>query len=194
MALNNAMGLDVNSPTDVESPQPELDIADDARALIEKAYTRRPEFKQLALGRRQAEIGGKMSKLLPSGGVVGFQGSYALLNEGSTFGQQDSWQLAIGADIPMYDSGLAHNKVRQSAYTVEKLDKQKKQLKEYVALQVNEAYLSMNEAKARVDTSSAILAQAEEAVRMAETGYEEGVTTNIDVIDAQPGQLVLDCS
>jgi len=38
-----------------------------------------------------------------------------------------------------------------------------------------------------VKTSEAILEQANEAVRMAEAGYKEGVTTNIELIDAQQG-------
>ena len=87
----------------------------------------------------------------------------------------------------MFDSGASRARVRQAKQTREKLAETEAQLRDGITLQVGEAYLSMNEANARRSSTAAILAEAEEAVRMAETGYKEGVTTNLDVIDAQNG-------
>jgi outer membrane protein len=52
---------------------------------------------------------------------------------------------------------------------------------------LNQAYLGLIEAGERIDTSEAILASAEEGYRMAEVGFKEGVTTSIDLLDAEHG-------
>jgi len=184
MALNNAMGIDVNAQTRVIRPTSSGDISLQTDQLVTIALGKRPDLKQLLVGQRQAQIGANLARLLPT---IAFQGTYAFLNTGSAFSQQDTWQLVLAADVPLFDSGVAHADVSQAKRTLEKLKQTEVQARDGISLQVNEAFLGMKESGARKETSAAILAQAEEAVRMAEAGYKEGVTTNLDVIDAQHG-------
>jgi outer membrane protein len=182
MSLCNAMGIDVNSNIKVTAPANSTEIAYPLDTLVKFALSERVEFKQLKLGKDQALLGAKLAKQLPT---IGFQGTYALKSKGSSFGQEDTWQLAVAAEVPLFDSGKAKTQSRQARLTAEKLGVSEQQLRDGVKLQVSEAFLSMNEAKERMSTTEAILNTTLEAVRMAEVGFKEGVTPNLDVLDAQ---------
>lgn len=184
MALNNTMGIKVNAPTVIIAPEASEEITMPVDMLIAMAFEKRPEIKQVKLGQYQAELGAKLSRMLPT---LGFQGTYTFLNKGSAFGQQNTWQLVLAVDLPVFDSGQAHTKVRQAQETRLKLEQTEAQLRDGINLQVNEAYLSMLEAKARMETSGAIENSAKEAVRMARAGYTEGVTPYLDLLDAEHG-------
>jgi len=183
--LNNILGLPLGTKLSLVAPEAtEPTSLQSLDYYKELALSNRIEVRQLDLALEQVRRGAKISRMRPT---VAFSANYSVLSEGSTFAVENAWTGMIMVDLPVFDSGNAKAKVRKAYATAELLETNKTRLIEGIQLQVEEAWLSVEEAWKRVKTSEAILEQANEAVRMAEAGYKEGVTTNIELIDAQQG-------
>ncbi len=182
-ALNNVIGMPLNKEYEVmfsKSPDIIQDLS--LEKCLNTAIEKRIELKQIELGIKQATIGAKIASLRPS---FVFQANYGLVGTGSMFAKENVWTAMIMGEIPIYDNGSAHFQVAEAKANVEKLKTTREKALEGIKLQVENEFLSLKEAEERVKTSTAIEKMAKEAVRMAELGYKEGVTSNIDLIDAQ---------
>lgn len=185
MAFNNLLGLSVDRPTDVEAEGAYGLIALNAlEYYVGLAMENRPEVKQITIGKELAKTGMRLSRMLPS---VGFTGMWTPYSRGSGFGSEHTWRVIVGAEVPLFDNGLSRARVRQAGRAYDKLELTEIDLKEGITLQVKQAYLTVDEARRRLDSSKDVLAMADEAYRMADVGFKEGVTTSIDLLDAEHG-------
>ncbi|MEW6200651.1 MAG: TolC family protein [bacterium] len=180
--LNNLLGLPLDRKMRLVEPQPAEMIDCELDDCIMRALAERVELKQIEIGLEQTEIGGRISRMLPS---FGLNVSYGVISEGSLFTLENAWTAMVMGEIPIYDSGSGAAGTAKAKATGKKLQATKARAEDGIRLQVEEVYLNLTEAKNRVETSEAILRQAEEAVKMAEIGYKEGVNPSIDLIDAQ---------
>ncbi len=182
-ALNNVLGLPLNTNFKYLAPDKvDTQSAPIVETCKEIALNNRIDLYQLRLAIQQVELGADAQRLRP---VVALTANYGLIAEGSLFAQENTWTAAIAVDVPLFDSGSAHSKVSGTKASADKLKITESRLIDGINLEVEAAYDTMTEARARVETSAAIVDQAEEAVRMAEQGYDSGVTPHINVIDAQ---------
>ena len=143
----------------------------------------RPEISQsgvgVAIARESvsiAESGGKPTVSL--GGNIGWND--ALLPD-----KNDNWSVTLSANWNVFDGGATKAKIQGAETAVEKALLQEKQVRDNVTLEVRQAYLSLNEAEKRIDTTGIAVSKAEEDVFIAHQRYNAGVGTNLDVIDAQ---------
>jgi len=99
----------------------------------------------------------------------------------------DAAQLEIGihADYTFSDGGYAESKIREATENLNKADYNYESARDTVVLNVTKYFLTMEEAISRIDSGATAIGFAQEAYRIALTRYEEGVGTNIDVLDAQ---------
>ena len=91
--------------------------------------------------------------------------------------------------MTLYDSGLARARVRQGKEQVHMLGLKEVDVREGIILQTQQAYLNLEEALKRVETSNAIMRQATRAREMADVGHDQGVTSELDWKDALHGEL-----
>lgn len=99
--------------------------------------------------------------------------------------EENNWSVGLTASWNVFDSGVTNSKIKQSDAAVIKALEQSKQTKDSVQLEVRQAYLNMNEAEKRIETTQVAVAKAEEDFKISGVRYSAGVGTNIDVIDAQ---------
>ena len=99
--------------------------------------------------------------------------------------KQDYWMVSLTASINVFDSGLTKAKVKGAESSVDKAQDGIEQIRETAALEVSQAYLNLKVAEERIETSKNAVDKAQEAFRINEICYEEGVGKNLDVIDAQ---------
>jgi outer membrane protein len=59
------------------------------------------------------------------------------------------------------------------------------ELSEAITTDVADAYADLNAAKARLASADTLVAQANEALALAQTRYANGVITNFELLDAQ---------
>lgn len=180
--LNNLLGNDFSSEIRVSDAgaykMVEMSPLD---AYIALAMDNRPELRQLRLGKEAVRLQTELNKNKP---VVAFAGMWYFRSRGSLFVGQDSWRGVLQCEVPLYDSALARAKTAQTRLRENDLGLKETDLTNGIKIQVQNAYLEMDEAGERLKTSESILAAAEEGYRIASVSYKEGVATQLDVIDA----------
>jgi outer membrane protein TolC len=92
---------------------------------------------------------------------------------------------SISLSIPLFSGFKTAGKIQQAKAAVRETDFQKDALHKMVKLEVETAYLAINEKEQSVMTQSKIIDQAEEALRLARLRYAEGLSTQLDVMNAE---------
>lgn len=182
-ALNNIIGepLDtVNEYSDDFTHDP-YDITLDNS--ISQAFDNRPELEQAKNNIAAAEAGVRIAKSgnLPTVNVSGSTGV-----TGNSFpGNNDNWSVGVSASWNIFDAGLTNAKINEAKSLGDKAESAYKQTRDSIELEVRQAYLGMTEAQKRIDTTQVAVDKASEDLSIAQTKYQAGVGTNLDVIDAQ---------
>jgi len=148
----------------------------------EVALRMRPELKGLTAGIGSVETGASLKSLRPD---LRFIGSYNLSDWATTFTTKEDWRLVFNLSIPLWDGGKANADVAKGMALAEQLRIKSRDLEELIKIEVADAYLAVAESAERMNATAATLALAEEAKRMADIGYTEGVVTLQELLSAE---------
>ncbi len=184
-AFNNVLGRPVDQPVELlpaDEPEPqEMDFA----TCLQEALNRRPEVIQANLGVALAEkqVTAARRDLLPTL-VVSGQWDFNLKT--STFQPRESSYTTIAAlQFKLWDSGQTRGRIEQARADVDKAKITIENVREGIALEVRNAYLSLQEAREKVATAEKGLQAATESLRVARVRYEAGVSTQLELSDAE---------
>jgi outer membrane protein TolC len=112
-------------------------------------------------------------------------GSYSYVTPTAAFGPKNlTWTVTLAANLPIFDGGTTAAKVAQARSDLRSAQAGREQLRQGIALDVRQAYLSVREAQARLEATAKSVEEAREAVRLAEARYAAGVGTSVEVTDA----------
>jgi outer membrane protein len=183
--LNTTVGIDLDQPVNlVEPPLPPLDTPIDLAADVQLAFKQRPELIQaennIAIARhlvKLASVG-----LLPSLSVSGAASYSGPAYPGIP---ADDYSVTANLGIPLYDGGATQSRTRSAESTLRTQIITRDQLRQNVALEVRQAYLSTMNARASVSSAGAGVSQATEAARLANVRFKVGQGTFLDVINAE---------
>jgi len=182
--LNLPLGTNFDLHESLTAPQPNLEplASTDLEVLTQTALSQRPELEQLRArlaANNQARIGAS-SSLLPQ---INLSLNYDVL--GNPQALQGGWSLLATLSFPLWDGGVSE--ARQQEFTVreDQLKVQEKETVQRIALEVREAYLSLQEADQRLIAARASVDAATEAVRVGRMRYDVGAATSLEIITAQ---------
>jgi outer membrane protein len=94
------------------------------------------------------------------------------------------YQINLVLNIPLFNGFANSAKVGQAKAALRQLEYSQKGLIESVKFEVQEAVLSLRQARESLLSQEKNVEQAQEAVRIAELNYSEGLATNLDVSSA----------
>jgi len=160
--LKNLLAIDVARPIEIKVPAEPALLAVDQYACRELARQRREEIK---IAQQQVAAAEQRVRLARAarGVNLGAIGAYTRQSAGG-FSEDYSWSLGVQASKPILDGGSSRSQQRQADEQVKQAHLFEKQTTEFVALDVWQAVLALDEAKAR---------------------YEAGVGTPVEVTDAR---------
>ena len=194
MLLCQAIGLPVNEQVtladeDAESLAvvtltPQLDV--------ETAVFNRPELRLL---QDAVDLSQQTTNLLKAGNLpqVALAGGYAVSNPNVLNGFEKKfagfWHLGVLVRVPIWNWGDVKYKVRASkgATTIASLEYD--EAREKIELQVNQVTYKVDEANKRLTLAQSSVRRADENLRMANVGFQEGVITPATVMEAQTAWL-----
>jgi outer membrane protein len=197
-ALNNLIGLPLS--TDIE-PISETGAKaggsasgeDSLPALITNAQERRPEIKSLEARVRASADGVNLARaawypqIVASGDFV-----YARPNQ-RVFPSQDkfmpSWDAGVGMSFDVWNWGTAAHQTAEAKAQFRQAQASLTQLKNGIALQVTQDFLSLQKAQAKVAVAETAVVQAEENQRVARDGFAAGTVISADLLDAEVNLL-----
>lgn len=101
----------------------------------------------------------------------------------NSFVEINSAQVSV--NIPVFDGGQSRALTGEARSEAKRAVLLIQQLRNAIRLEVVQALARLEEAKAVIESSSEAVAEADESVEIAEAGYEQGLRTNLEVLDAQ---------
>ncbi|MGC9319455.1 MAG: TolC family protein [Armatimonadota bacterium] len=191
--LRSILSLPQETPlTVVEAPPPGTPEGE-MRALIDRAWANRPEVQAREAALRIARMNLRLAQrdLRPT---VALTGEYARQSAGGLGGTDESWQIGVVAEKPIFDGGARDGKVRSARAAVRSSELELRRTKEQIALEIVRQFLSMQEATERIDTAEQGVVEARERRRMAQLRYREGLAAGIEVIDADTALAAAEAS
>jgi len=99
--------------------------------------------------------------------------------------RHDNWNVGFKASIALFDGFATKAKVDQAKALYNQSYLTKEDFVEQLAVNVKNACLNMTEAKAIVVAERESIVEAREALRLSEVKFNNGVGTNLDVLDSQ---------
>ncbi|HXY26030.1 MAG TPA: TolC family protein [Candidatus Acidoferrum sp.] len=160
-----------------DTPQPEVEPS------IESALAERQEWKALASQIKAAEDQKKAAQYsrLP---VVQFEGNFAYVGtSGNTTLPTYTYQGVVS--LPLFTSGRIHAEIVRADLEIRKLEEQRADLRNQIALDVKTALLNLQSARNEVQVANLGVQLSKEEVDQARDRFKAGVANNIEVIQAQ---------
>jgi len=186
--FNSLLRRDLSTKVRVEKLPPQEGSERSLAQCLEIAMQNRGELKVYDLRTKQAlsMVTLAKSEYLPSVNLVG---NYARYGDdpsvsGSNYRDQESWQVMAVANWNFWEWGKTKNRVDLSRARENQARYALENLKDQLALEVQNAYLQLQEARKQIGVAETALTAAEENLRISRERYLEQVATSTEVIDA----------
>ncbi|MDR3218393.1 MAG: TolC family protein [Dysgonamonadaceae bacterium] len=159
-----------------------------ATANVNEAFAKRPELKSLNLAtkifeKKEAIV---LSDMLPS---LALTGNYLVTNPNSFNGFQNkfagSWHVGLLLNMPVFHWGEKQHKLQAAKAETRIKQLEFDEAKEKIELQVNQASFKLKEAQKKLIASDRNKESAEENLRYAKFGFQEGLIPALNIMEAQ---------
>ncbi|HTA57580.1 MAG TPA: TolC family protein [Candidatus Baltobacteraceae bacterium] len=160
-----------------DTPQP------DVEASIDEALSARQEWKAIESQQKSAKLEKQASQYqrLPS---LRFDGNWAYYGNSSSTGIP-TYQYQASVNMPLFTGGRIRAEIVKADLELQKIDQQKADLRNQIALDVKTALLNLQSARNEVQVANLGVQLAKEEVDQARDRFKAGVANNIEVISAQ---------
>ncbi len=194
VALNTAMGIAVNAPTEVKDLLAYEQFPMNRDALVAEAIKNRPEYRQVKAQAEAADAFVRQTfrdffpNLFGSGtyGVAGVTGGSA--NSRSTSGFIDSgneWNVGLTLNWSIFDGGGKVARYKEAKANLEASVARVRDAELQVWQSVEQSYLNLGEAEERIGAAGKAVESAEENYQLARGRFDAGVANIIELTDAQ---------
>src|SRR6266852_1699392 len=180
VALNIAMAIDVDAPTQIVDNLIYQPVTIDRQVLRADSLRERPEYRQAKLQAAAAEATERQTfrNFFPDiSGSGSYGGTQSQLNEAWTLGLTLSWSLFDGGGrIARYQEAKANLEGAKARVKSTELD---------IIQNVEQAEIAVEEAQERIQAAQTLVASAQENFRLAQGRFDAGVGTILELTDAQ---------
>jgi len=154
-----------------------------ADQTLERAYTTRPELRQVLAQEERAalELKSAGDQRLPKLSFSGFW-----LEQGLTpTSAIPVYQYQASLDFPLFTGGRIQAQRAQAELAIRQLKQQEQDLRNRIALEVKTAIAQLESARGEVNVANLGVDLARQEVQQARDRFQAGVANNIEVISAQ---------
>jgi outer membrane protein TolC len=162
-------------------------LRSDVAGLVQRALENRPELAELRarIVAADAAIALARSGTRP---VVVAQGGPTFGNSTGTGGASSGafgWSVTLSATLTLFDGNLTAERVREAEARAQQLRANEALLRQGVELDVRRALINYGSATEELATADKTIEQAQEGFRIANVRFSAGVSTNLEVVQAQ---------
>lgn len=193
MALNRICGLPLDTVYVLkEELLNALPVSETLAPGIEQVYGNRPEINSLALA---ADIYREKEKIARSAYLptVAFTANYIAMTpsffDGISTKLDGMWSVGVGVKAPIFHWGAARKTVRSARAETEMMNFRLQEAKEQIELQVNQAQFKIKEAARKMQVAESNREKADENLKYARLGFQEGTIPVSNVLEAQTAWL-----
>ena len=185
--LSAAMGYDRDQPFSLSDEQLPPPLDPNVDALIEQAKRERPDLAALQLNREALDRFADAERRLrnPTVNVAAVAGVAPIRDERLP----ESYSAAgINVNIPVLNGGLFKARREEAESRAAAAAKDVQELSLQIARDVRVAWLNANDAFRRLDVTARMVAQANEALRLAQARYDNALGSIVELNQAQLNQ------
>jgi outer membrane protein TolC len=194
VALNAAMGIAVNAPTEVKDLLSYSQFPLNRDELLAEAMRNRPEYRQV---KAQADASDAFVRqtfrdffpnLFGSGtyGVTGVTGPTLDSRSTSGFtGSGNEWNVGLTLSWSIFDGGGKIARYKEAKANLEASRARVRDIELQVWQNVEQSYLNLGEAEERIGAAQKAVESAEENYQLARGRFDAGVANIIELTDAQ---------
>jgi outer membrane protein TolC len=187
LALKNLLGIELSQPVEIKGELAFEDVQLNLDEALQKALINRPELHQLSYQKLMAVEMFKLARAsdfpsLAIGGTLNYWANN--LNFGKN-NWENYYTISLALNIPIFNGFANQAQAAQARAVARQLEYSHKGMTEAVKLEVQQTILSYQQAKEALLSQEKNVEQAQEAVRLAELNFSEGLATTLDVTTAQ---------
>lgn len=186
--LNNILGLPADTNLVLAGEQNFSEYTKSEEDCLKYALSHRPDGIAATYAVKQAEAAVNSTK-------SGFRPNVSAVVQGSITGEgafkadqvggQERWSAGIQLSWNIFDNNVTSAQVQQAKAQQRKAESVARQQIEQIQLEIRQAYTNLKSAEKNIAVTFGAVKQAEEQFLIAQVRYEEGVDTNLTVMDAQ---------
>ncbi|MCX5643209.1 MAG: TolC family protein [Phycisphaerae bacterium] len=157
---------------------------------VQTAFTNRPDLysREYQIRQQREQLKIARSRYLPNASAY-FTNTWASPSP-SSFGSSSSewgriWQAGVQGAWPIFDGFQREGNIIQQKARLKQAQIGLVDAEETAVFELTQAILSMENAEEFVQSQKLNLTRATEGLRLAQVGYEQGINTQVEVIDAQ---------
>jgi len=198
IGLNTAMGIAINSPTRIRDILTYQKLTLDPSTLVEEALRRRPEYRQAKFNADAAEATVRQTfrDFFPNffgttsvGGSTNSGGSLSNVDApgvaGASRTDSGDWQVGVELRWSIFDGGNKIARWKEAKAIAEASKARIRDSELTIWQQVEQAYVSVNEAEERIGAAQKAVESAQENFRLFQGRFDAGVGNIIELTDAQ---------
>lgn len=186
--LNNIIGLPADTNLVLVNEHNYSPYTTSEEDCLKYALEHRPDGIAAAYAVKQAEATVDSTKAgwrpnvsaVVTGSITG-EGAF----KADQAGGQERWSAGIQLSWDIFDNNVTSAQVQQAKAQQRKAESQARQQLEQIRLEIRQAYTNLKSAEKNIVVTFGAVKQAEEQFLIAQVRYEEGVDTNLTVMDAQ---------
>jgi outer membrane protein len=188
-ALNEAVGLPLDTRHDLTTPLEPLAVAGDAAGEHEKrAVSRRPELRQAEYFTQLAETRAHTARAAywPQ---VSLRGAFEADRQRFIDRGGANWFVGATMKWNLFSGYATQASVAEAGHSLRSARAEQQRADAGVRLQVRKALADLQAARERIEVASAAVAQAEESLRITKNRYEAGMNTVTDLLRNETAAL-----
>lgn len=180
VALNTAMGLPPETPTQVQDNLVYQPTPVERERLVADAVRARPESRQARLRVEEARAVLRRSErdFLPDVVGGGFYGA-------SRSDFEEVWEINFSLQWSLFDGGNRIARRREARSLLEAAEANVRAVELDIAREVEQAFIAVQEAEQRIQAAQVAVVSAAENFRLAQGRFDAGVGTILELTDAQ---------
>jgi len=186
--LKFQMGMPIDQPIELTDKLEEVEL--DALADSDFSYSERIEYSQLQTNQALVNLDMKNNrvKYLPTLYANLAYGWNTATSQSSQWFQSDRWLNFgfVGAtlSLPIFDGFLKSQKIQQNKLQAKQIQESFTQLENSIDLEIKQTKINMSNAIESMKTQKENMELAEEIYNVTKIKYEEGVGSNLEVVEA----------
>jgi outer membrane protein TolC len=181
--LNQVLGINVSSPTQVLDRRLEPDAELDLAQCLQLAVDNRQEFGVVLRAIESSQLGRGVARadFMPRiyVGGSGFQ------QQTSPLANQSLLEAGLNIELSLFEGGRRLAAVRGADAEIRAAIAHGRQVCDQIAYEVNVAFLGLADARQRIDLARTAVLHGRENLRVVRSLFERGDATPTDIVDAQ---------
>ena len=186
-ALNAVLGLDHQVMYDLVDSEEALQTPPtDADQLLQLAFQQRPDLQALVYSQQAAVkfSHAQRDQMMPSISAAGTVGSVPI--RPATYYLTNWWGgIGVNMNIPIFNGFLYSAQAKEASIRAQAASEQSRDLRDRIVRDVRTAWLAANTAFQRVTVSEELLKEANLALSLAQTRYQLGLSSIVELSQAQ---------